>query len=356
MIRILARPRLWLTALITLFGYALLAWPRAAAAGISRGLSVCGGVLLPSLFPFLVLSGFAVHSGVAAAIGRRLSPVTRALFGVSGTAAPLILLAFIGGYPTGVNAVAAAYKNGSLPKPEARHLLRFCVCGGPAFIVGAVGTGLVGNARFGWLLFAAHAAAAVLIGVVTAPSRKHTSPPPTTPPPPLPLSSALVKSVTGACETSLSVCGFILTFSAVLSLADACGLTALLGRAAVWLSCVLEVSNGCAAAVGHAAAPLLLGFALGFGGLSVHCQAAAALHNTDLLTPSFFSARLAHGLLGALFTVALCLLVPDSLPTFGGTVAPLTQPFSVSFPLSAALFLVCGIWMLTVPPKSDLSP
>ncbi len=349
MIRVVARPRVWLAAALAVFGYALLAWPHAAALGISRGLSVCGGLLIPSLFPFLVLGGFAVHSGVAAAIGRRLSPVTRVLFGVSGAAAPVILLSFIGGYPTGANAVAALYKNGGIPKREARHLLRFCVCGGPAFVVGAVGTGLVGNPAFGWLLFAAHVTAAVLIGLVAAPSRRSATATPAVATPPLPPSAALVKAVTGACETSLSVCGFVLLFSALLSLCDACGLTALLGRGGVWLPCVLEVSNGCSAAAHHAAAPLLLGFTLGFGGLSVHCQAAAALHDTDLLTPDFFTARLAHGLLGALLTYVFCLLFPLSLPTFGGTAAPVVQPLYSSVPLSAALFVLCALWMLTLP-------
>lgn len=351
MLRIVARPRLWLTLIFALFGYALLAWPRAAAAGISRGLSVCGGVLLPSLFPFLVLGGFMIHSGVAAAIGRRLSPVTRLLFGVSGAAAPLIFLAFIGGYPTGATAIAAAYRQGTITEAEARHLLRFCVCGGPAFIVGAVGAGLVGNPRFGWLLLTAHLLSAILIGIITAPTRRSL---PVEQPPVAPsssLSTALVKAVNGACETSLSVCGFVLTFSALLSLIDASGLTALLGRFSVWLSCVLEVSNGCAAALTNPHAPLLLGFALGFGGLSVHCQTAAALHGTPLLTPSFFAARLAHGLLGALLTVGLCRLFPVSLPTVGGLPSAPSEPFAVSLPLSVALFVLCGVWMLTVPPR-----
>lgn len=34
---------------------ALLIWPQAVAGGVSRGLSICGTVIIPSLFPFLVL-------------------------------------------------------------------------------------------------------------------------------------------------------------------------------------------------------------------------------------------------------------------------------------------------------------
>lgn len=42
---------------------ALLIWPQAVAGGVSRGLSICGTVIIPSLFPFLVLAGFLVRSG-----------------------------------------------------------------------------------------------------------------------------------------------------------------------------------------------------------------------------------------------------------------------------------------------------
>ena len=42
--------------LILAAGAALLVWPQAAAGGVSRGLSICSGVIIPSLFPFLVLA------------------------------------------------------------------------------------------------------------------------------------------------------------------------------------------------------------------------------------------------------------------------------------------------------------
>ena len=80
---------------------ALLIWPQAVAGGVSRGLSICGTVIIPSLFPFLVLAGFLVRSGVSAALGRRLERPTRFWFGLPGCCAAGILVAFVGGYPAG---------------------------------------------------------------------------------------------------------------------------------------------------------------------------------------------------------------------------------------------------------------
>lgn len=44
-------------------------------------------------------------------------------------------------------------------------MLRFCVNAGPAFIISAVGAGMLGNVRAGAVLFAAHILAALLMGL-----------------------------------------------------------------------------------------------------------------------------------------------------------------------------------------------
>ncbi len=345
MVRIIGKQRLWLSLGIAAAGTVLLAFPRAAAGGVSRGLSVCGGVILPALFPFLVLGGFLVRSGCAAAIGRRVSFLTRPLFGLPGCTAPVILMAFVGGYPAGAGAAAQLYKERLLTRDEARHLLRFCVCGGPGFIVSAVGAGLAGSAVYGWILYGANVLAALLLGVCTPHPRRSSVLSPVTRPSLSP-AVALVDAVTAACETALYLCGFVLLFSAVLSLCDATGFTALWGKFAPLLPCVLEVSSGCAAV----RSPLLLGFALGFGGLSVHCQIAAACRGTDLLHGGFFLSRIAHGVLGALLTRLLYAVIPQPIPVFGTSSVPVAHVFSGSAAISAALLVLCGIWMLSIPP------
>lgn len=47
---------------------ALLHWPQAVSGGVSRGLSICSTVIIPSLFPFLVWPDFWCGSGVGAAL------------------------------------------------------------------------------------------------------------------------------------------------------------------------------------------------------------------------------------------------------------------------------------------------
>ena len=349
-------------------GAALLIWPQAAATGVSRGLSICSGVIIPSLFPFLVLAGFLVRSGISAAIGRRLEGITRALFGLPGCCAAGILLSLVGGYPAGGAAVGELLRQGSITRGEGRRMLRFCVNAGPAFVISAVGAGMLGSVRAGVVLFAAHVAASLLLGIgAHLLDRNRPSQPdkvaknPTARP--LPATAAFVEAVNGACRSLLIMCGFVVLFAAVLSLADVSGVQ----QGFQWLvslplfglesdtkalhcifPCLLEVSCGCVeAARSGAAAPLLLGMAMGWGGLSVHCQLAALLHEWKVMGKGFFAARLLHALLAALLTVLLFRIVPMPLEVFRPINGATVEPFSISAVASVALLSACAMLLLT---------
>ena len=326
-------------------GIAVLLRPAAVAGGISRGLSICGSVIIPSLFPFLVLGGVLLKSGVATAIGNRADRITRMAFGLPGCCATAILLGLVGGYPAGAAAVSELRNEKRITNEEGQRMLLFCVCGGPGFIIGTVGAKLMGSLTFGAVVFAAHSLAALLLGVMSAPrgSRKFERSV-RLPHEPLSLVSAFVNAVTNACETLLSMCGFILLFSGALSL-----LNTEMPLLDTLLACLLEVSSGCVAAAASAPlAPLLLSFTVGFGGLSVHCQIAAALSGSGLLTPSFFFSRVMHGLLTALLTFGLLRVIPITLPVFQSTSTPIVRAVFDHAGLSAFLLLLCGIWLLCV--------
>ncbi len=328
-------------------GAALLLRPEAVAGGISRGLTVCSSVIIPSLFPFLVLGSLLSKSGVAAAIGSRLERITRRLFGLPGCCAAGILLGFIGGYPAGGAVAGELLRSEQITRDEGQRMLRFCVCAGPGFIISTVGAGLMGSSSFGAVLFAAHIAAALLLGIVGAPKdRRHHTPTHTTRRPPLSLSQAFVDSVTAACQSLLSMCGFILLFSGLLALLDTT--TGENRVASALLACLLEVSSGCVAAANLGAlSPFVLGFAVGFGGVSVHCQLASSLVGTGALTPGFWLARLLHGGLTAILTLLLLRLIPVTLPVFG-TFSPTVHAVTDHVGISVFLLILCGIWLLSV--------
>jgi sporulation integral membrane protein YlbJ len=345
-------------------------WPQAVASGVSRGLSICSSVIIPALFPFLVLAGFLVRSGISMAVGRRMEGVTRCLFGLPGCCAAGILIGFVGGYPSGGIAVGELMRQGQITQDEGRRMLRFCVNGGPAFIISAVGANLMGNVQYGVMLFSAHIAASVFMGVggrlfektpsaslrKAAPSlqNKLTAKP-------IPATAAFVESVNGACRSLLYMCGFVVLFAALLSLSDGVGLTNMIhrflaGTAQVSAAsspltclfpCLMEVSCGVVEAVNlGATTPLILGMALGWGGLSVHCQLAATLHEFRIMGKGFFISRVIHAFLGGILTVIVFRLVPVPITAFSPLEEAVVTPYTTSAAASAALLVMCAMLLL----------
>lgn len=344
----------------------LILWrPQAVATGVSRGLSLCGGVVIPSLFVFLVLSGLCVRTGLAAAVGRRLARPMQILLRIPGSGAAAWLISLVGGYPAGAAAVRELLDQGELTVPQARRLLRGCVNAGPAFIIGGVGAGMLGSPAKGGLLFLAHVLAAVGTGLLCCRGVDGEEVPTKKPAANESFSTALVGSVNNACRSMLYLCGFVVLCAALLSLMDAVGLTAWLTTLLCWLPArfgiqaepvigllpgLLEVSCGCVeAAGGGEAAPLLLGMILGWGGLSVHGQVAAITSGYPLIDRPFFQARGIQALLGGVFSLLLCRFIPISQSTLAAGDGSGVQWYTTSVTAAAALMLLCGIWLMCVP-------
>lgn len=348
------RRRQWLIfAACMALGALLLVFPQAAGTGVKRGLAVCGQLLIPSLFPFMVLSGFVIQSGLAGGIGRRLNPLMTRLFGLSGNAAVAVIASLLGGYPAGANAVAQLIEQGEIDAAEGRRLLRICVNAGPAFIIGGIGAGMLGSAQAGLLLLTAHIVSSLLVMLM---EREPYTPLKVLRAPAVSIGTAVTNSVNATCSALLSMCGFVLLSSAALSLTDALGGAAFsrsILRCA--FTCIIEVSTGCveAAALG-ALAPFWIGAALGFGGLSVHGQIAARTAAHNLMTVGFFRTRLLHALLGGCLSFLLFHFfgpAPVDVPAVASLSAVTDSSDAVGFGGLLSLLLLCVLFLNTLPSR-----
>ena len=328
----------------------LLVYPTAMTTGINRGLAVCTRVILPTLYPFMLLAGITANSTLCRQPGRLTRWVTQRLFGLPGCCGPAILLSLVGGYPAGVVAIAGLYRQGQITRRQVERMSAFCVGGGPGFIITTVGVGILNSPTIGVLLFVAHAVTSLLFGVLLGwghrQEAKPASPPPTAP---LPFS----RIVGDTCSALLSMCGFVVAAAMTLSVAEGCGLcrqlAGLTGIPTAWVSttlaAILEVSGGCLA-LGKTVlqSPLPLCLCISWGGLSVHGQLAAALPECRLLTPRFWLWRVAHGVVSGALAILLFWVFPPTLTT--GLTTTVTLPHTVSGAASGMLLLLSFLAML----------
>lgn len=340
----------------------LLFSPQAGLDGARTGLLLCAEVVIPTLFPFLVLSSFVIHLGLAERFGRLFTRLTAALFKLPGASAPVLVLGILGGYPVGARACAELVDTGALTRAEGNRLLTFCINSSPAYIIGAAGAGLLHSAQAGTLLYAAHILSSLLVGTLLGmhspkPSAGALARRPVTR---MPASGALVTSVTGAATSMLGISGFVVFFSSLSSLLFSTGLVGWMARLAAFLPGLhwfdagtaqtllkgfLEVSGGCDAAVhnGQFVLEALSAF-LSWSGLSVVFQVLFAVRGTGLSARGYVASRPLHMLFSILFTVILFSLFPVAIPTLAATSRVALSMHNA--PASAALLFACALLLL----------
>ena len=306
--------------LSTLTFAALLIFPAEASAGARAGLSVCAAVIIPSLLPFIVLSGLLMELGFSQGITRLLTPITRRLFGVSGQAGAAFFLGLAGGYPLGAITAAEMYSDGYLEKKEAEHLLGFCDNSGPAFIVAVAGSAIFGSRALGFFLYFIHVLTAIFTGIILRGKGVAGNASPLANPTPPSFSEVFSVSVRRAAMAAVSISGFVVFFSVITALLNASQLLPeFCGQLAYHLelelhfihslvSGLIELGSGIASMTGlslNAQNSALAAFIIGWGGLSVQAQGAAVIKESGLSAAKHLSGKLLHGVLSALLTYIL---------------------------------------------------
>ena len=302
-----------------LCGAGLLCYSKAVSAAMTQALALCVQVLLPSLFPFFVLSSMVISTGVIQRLSTRLEKPFQWLFGLPGDFGAALLLGAAGGYPVGAKTIATLYQQGQCSKRDAEKALRFCNNAGPAFLISAVGASLLQDPHAGLNLYAVHVLSALIIGFIyrkntdhvkyngiTADHMRNTA-----------TISLFLRAVTDAFSSFLNVSAFVLIFSVIstmlqqLPLIDS--LHCLPGGGILWyglLAGFLELTSGVACLTQGVLPPssLLpaLSFLCGWGGCSVQFQTISLLHDAGLSCRQYLKSKLLQGILAALITGMIC--------------------------------------------------
>ena len=311
----------------------LMAEPAAAAQASRDGIKLCLDVIVPSLFPFFVLSTLTVELGLAGYLGKALEGIMRPLFRLNGACSAAVVLGFVGGYPVGAKTAITLYEKGECTKTEAERLLSFCNNSGPAFILGAVGAGIFSNSAVGRLLYLAHAAASITVGLIfrfykyrepigkgrVRNSRAASK-----------LSKAFTLSVRSSFDTILGVCAFVIFFSVAIRMLYAMGILPMLGgffgnmlgigaeSAERLLTGIIEITSGLwtlqGISVDIAAKLAMAAFMLGWAGLSVHCQVLSFIGESGLSAWTYVAGKVLHGIISAAYVFVLLKVFDFKMP------------------------------------------
>lgn len=269
-------------------------FPAEAAESIMSSLSLAVRRVVPSLFVFSTLAALFARIGLFTRAGR-----LGRLFGLSPACTAVALCGLLCGFPTSAVCAHALWESGEADAGEMRAILPFCSNAGMAFVVGAVGGGMLGSRRAGYMLFLMQTVLSIVFILLFCRSKSAAAM--------LPvrakkesLSHALVASVSAAGGAMLAVCAFIAFFGAAADM-----ICLVFPSVPPLLRAVIcsffEISRGCAEFSGAAElSPLLryvgVAFALGFSGVSVACQISERAGEISISVLPYLAKKLIFGL------------------------------------------------------------
>ena len=258
--------------------------PQLAAEAALAGLETCLHSVVPSLFPFLVLTRLLMRTDMPAFLLRFPGALFERVFHIRRTALPAFLLGLVGGCPVGAEAAAEAARRGDCSPEEAGRLLVFADNCSIGFLFGVLCTQTLHSTKDALILLLLQWGISVWLGWVMGIGKLPSPMPPgSSRKEKLPIVQLFTSSILEGGRSALLVCAYVVFFSAIGAFLPAFP----------FLRGLLEMTGGILALEGGD--PLLpAAFLLGWGGAAVGFQVLTAAADTGIPTGAYFPLRLLH--------------------------------------------------------------
>ena len=268
---------------------------------VKKSLGVCFSSVIPSLFPFMVLSSMFVESCDEDSF-KILGKVTGRILGIRKSANAAFICGLICGYPIGAKCTAELYRAKKVSASEAQSLIAYSNNSGPLFVIGAVGVGIFGSLKTGLILYAVQIFSALCAARILKAYTIYSV-----------LSSKKINekkngftgSVCNAAVNVINICGFIVFFSVINEL-----IKPVISHFPPFVRsvafCFIEITNAVvelkAESFPYAVKLAMVSFALGWSGISVHMQVKSLIKDTGLSMKKYYITRLFIGIMSSLIT------------------------------------------------------
>lgn len=130
--------RLLFTALSLYLIILLLRYPTLSLEYASTGLNLWLTKMVPTLLPFMILSGIMIRMDLTESFVKLLHPLLHRLYGTSKNGSYTMIMGFLCGFPMGARIVGELYETERLSHEESSRLLYFCNNIGPIYFLSYV--------------------------------------------------------------------------------------------------------------------------------------------------------------------------------------------------------------------------
>ena len=290
----------------------MVAFPSMALRSARKAIDLWMLDVLPALLPFFICAGFLQNLGVMRYLGRGIFPFA---------------MSALSGYPMGASIIGNLRHSEDISLDEAKKMLSYCSTSGPAFMIGAVGAGMLGSGQIGMIIAVSHYIGALINGFIHGGiSLKPRSEIKTNDFDhksnngvliQKPLQDAFTESILISLKSVGIILAYIVMFMFITDIITVSGV--LVGIEKPWAEALLkglvEMTVGCEAAAGcigisKTVKCVVCTFMISWGGLSVIGQTMSMLSGTGITVGYVVAMKFTHGLFSAAaaFTIALFML------------------------------------------------
>lgn len=274
---------------------------KTALEGAHAGIDLCIKAVVPSLFPFFLLSVLLTSSIYGSDIS--VLKILGKICSVPEGTETILLAGFLGGYPVGAQSVGASYTSGRITKQDADRMLAFCSNAGPAFLFGMVSQ-LFSDPNVPFFLWGIHIGSALLVATLFPgkPGGQIITPEGNT----ITLSGAMQKTI----SVMGTVCGWVVLFRIIITFLDRWILWILPTVARAILIGMLELSNGCCelATISNPQLRFVVcSVMLAFGGACVTMQTQSVASGLSMI--SYLKGKLMQTLFSLILSTAVVLKI-----------------------------------------------
>lgn len=308
--------------------------PTVSINSAKEGLDLWFNILVPSLFPFFILSELLISLKFVDFFGNLLKPIIKPVFNVPGQGAFPLIMSVMSGYPVGIKLTSRLREENIITREEGNRLICFVSTSGPLFILGAVLIGMLNSPKLGPLLILPHYLGAITLGLLFSKIKQKSRNGNTkkdvfkknnfynnldnlsTTKPSIGL--LISKSIKDSIDSILLIGGFVIIYSVVIELlfiSKAFNSVILVGTNFLdiqpdlmkgIIAGIIELTTGCkriaASNLNIIIKILVCNFLIGWGGLSIHSQSISFISLTDLNSYLYLFSKFLHGILSVIYT------------------------------------------------------
>jgi sporulation integral membrane protein YlbJ len=323
--------------------------------------------ILPTTFPFVVICNLLIYYDGINLYSKFLGPLICKPLGLSKNCSFPIVASILCGYPLGAKYCVDLYSMNYIDRSEYERLLNIASNVGPLFLIGSVAGTLLGNVFLGYILLSGSILSILFMGFIT--KRKSSSVKSSSLPCPknetINFGYAVKNAVQNGINTTLSIGGFIIIFSVVISLIKTNNYIYIIFEQlefflklpsktlySIFLGSI-EMTNGCSI-VSTLSIPLslklsIISFLSSFSGLAVIAQVSSFVSDTKIHYSKYIFFKIIQGIFSFLVTYALFTILPTSIYT---STLRINYSFSAYIYLYPILILTLLTLLLTIINKS----